>query len=264
MKHITLALLLLLIPLQALSAQQTILKGEGVYIPGEVAKINANDTELYARSYPAATTAANDFSVGNGTVWQTKTLAQTLAILGVPTSTAANDFYVGDGAAWQKKTLAETKTILSVPSALSELTEDATHRVATDAEKTAWNAKAEVIHAMVDASTSKELSVANLSRTIVTNDGQVVSADVAITTATLVSGLTWKVIMGETLDSTHYWQLTVPVGSSIMYNGVMGASGGKCRFTTPVFGDHASFTTFTNNGAVIVLCESSATSIACD
>jgi len=233
MRHIFLAILLLFAPLQALSAQQTILKGEGVYIPGEVAKINANDTELYARSYPAATTAANDFSVGNGTVWQTKTLAQTLAILGVPT-------------------------------ALSELAEDTTHRVATDAEKTAWNAKAEVLHATVDASTSKELSVANLSRTVVTNDGQVVSADVAITTATLVSGLTWKVIIGETLDSTHYWQLTVPVGSSILFNGVMGSSGGKCRFTTPVLGDHASFTTFTNNGAVIVLCESSATSIACD
>lgn len=233
MKRIFLTILSALVFSPAFAAQQTLLMGEGVYLPTELPKINENFTELYGRAFPLASTADNDFSVGNGTIWQTKTLA-------------------------------ETKTILSVPDEVADLTEDATHRTVTDAQKTAWTAKAEVLRTEVDASTSKELSVAQLSGTIVGNDGQTVSADVAITTATLVAGLKWDVIIGETLDSGKYWQITVPVGSSILFNNTMGTSGGKCRFTTPVMGNHAKFTTFTINGGVVVLCESTDTTIACD
>ncbi len=81
-----------------------------------------------AGSSAPATTAANDFQVGNGAGgWVKKTLAETITILRTSldsvyaillASTASNDFQVGNGSGgWIKKTLAEVKTILGLGTA---------------------------------------------------------------------------------------------------------------------------------------------------
>lgn len=183
------------------------------------------------------------------------------AMLHLPASTASSDFIVGNGATWALKTLAETKVILSVPTALADLSADATHRIVTDVEKAAWTAKAEKLRTEVVAATAKEFTLAELSGTFITNEGQVATANIIHTTVALVAGLQWSVIITETLDPAKYWQLTVPLGHSILWNGVMGTNNGYVRFTAAVMGDVAHFKTVTINGGVVVICESSATTL---
>jgi hypothetical protein len=200
--------------------------------PVEKPKIQANFTELYARKYPAATGAANDFSVGNGSVWQTKTLA-------------------------------ETKVILAVPDELADLTADATHRTVTDTEKATWNGKASALLGEVNApTTGKEFSLSEMTRTIINNDGQNPDNDIAQTTVALVAGLEFDIVIAEAINSTHYWQITFPSGTSVLYGNTMGSSGGHIRFTAAAMGDRCHCKTMTINTGVIILCESSATSIS--
>lgn len=183
-------------------------------------------------------------------------------MLHLPASTAASDFVVGNGSTWALKTLAETKVVLSIPTALADLSADATHRIVTDVEKAAWTAKAEKLRTEVVAATTKEFTLAELSGTFITNEGQDPATDVANTVgATLVAGLEWTVCITETMNSGVYWQMSVPLGHSILYNGVMGTNNGYVRFTTGVMGNIAHFKTITINGGVIVVCESSATTL---
>lgn len=182
-------------------------------------------------------------------------------MLHLPASTAASDFIVGNGATWTLKTLAETKTILSVPTALADLSADATHRIVTDVEKASWTAKAEKLRTEVVAATTKEFTLVELSGTFITNEGQVAASNITHTSIALVAGLEWSVFITETLDPGVYWQLTVPLGHSILHNGVMGTNNGYARFTAPLMGDVAHFKTVTINGSVVVICESSATSL---
>jgi len=143
-------------------------------------------------------------------------------------------------------------------TALADLSEDATHQVVTDAEKDAWTAKAEKLRPEIVAATAKEFTLAELSGAFITNEGQVAATSIAHTSVALVAGLEWSVLITETLNPGVYWQYTVPLGHSILYNGEMGTNNGSIRFTAPFMGDIAHFKTITINGGVIVVCESSA------
>lgn len=199
--------------------------------PVEEGKLTNNFNELYAMKHPTATTAANDFSIGDGSTWVTRTLAQ-------------------------------TKVILGVPAALADLTADATHRVVTDVEKASWTAKAEKLRTEVVVPTNHEFTQDELSRTVITNEGQNPANDIANTITTLVAGLDFDIIITETINSTHYWQMAVPVGTSILLNGVMGTNGGKIRFTAASMGASCRCRTVTINGGVVLVCESAAASIS--
>jgi hypothetical protein len=114
----------------------------------------------------------------------------------------------------------------------------------------------------VVAATAKAFTIAELSNSLVTNEGQVVSTNVTHTVgAALVAGMSWEVIITETLNAGVYWQLTVPLGHSILYNGTMGTNNGYVRFTQPTAGTIARFRTITMNGGVVVVCESDATTV---
>ena len=56
----------------------------------------------------------------------------------------------------------------TIPSALSNLTDDATHRVVSDTEKTTWNAKQDalIFNTAYDASTNKVATMSDISTAI--------------------------------------------------------------------------------------------------
>jgi hypothetical protein len=132
----------------------------------------------------------------------------------------------------------------------------------TTIERDGWNGKAEVLRTEVVAATATNFTLAQLSGTFITNEGQNPANNIANTVAAaLVAGLEFTVVITESMNSGVYWQLTVPVGHSILYNGTIGTNGGRARFTQGVVGDFAHFKAITINGSVILLCESSATTL---
>ena len=128
-----------------------------------------------------------------------------------------------------------------------------------------WDTPADqttIISPEISVSTAKELTIVQLSRTILNNNGQTTSANIACTTVALQAGLTFNIFIGTALVSTNTWTLTVPSGVKILLNGVMGHSGGTLTFTAPAIGDHASCATMTSGSNIVLVVESNATSIS--
>jgi len=112
------------------------------------------------------------------------------------------------------------------------------------------------------AGSSRELTLAELTNTTLTNNLQNASANVALTVAApIVAGMEWDMIIAVTLDSTKYWKLTLPVGASFLFNGTMGSNGGSVTFTAPARGTTATCKAITIGTGVVVIIESAATTI---
>jgi len=219
---------------------------------------NAQDnfTELYASKHTAETTTTIGTLVNGATAKTAPVDADMMPLMDSEASNVIKKF------SW-----ASLKTALSSLFAAALGADD---NYVTDAEKvvigntsgTNTGDQTTIVADEIDVSTDGgTLTAAQLSRTILNNDGQTTSSNVAKTCPTLVAGLSFNIFMGTALDAGVTWSLTVPSGSSILLNGVMGSNNGTLTLTAPSVGDLVSCATFTSNGSVILKCESNDSSV---
>jgi hypothetical protein len=195
-------------------------------------------------------TAENDFMMANSDLeWENKSLAEVQALI---TAQAGADEKVkydaadptagylsakviagtsisvteGSGADENKLKINFTGTI---PGQLSDLTDDATHRLVTDTEKSTWNGKADVLGFTPENVTNKKTTLTDSDTDYPTT--RAVNSGLAGKQATLQSGTTIKTINSTSLLGSG--DIVITAGAQIW---------------TDLTGAYASTTTFTFTG----------------